>query len=79
MSDNNIWSDEWGEQGDDWSGRGGRGKSVPRGNELGRKLNEGDVVHFPVGPAGAHALTNETNRRAAERRVASRASTGDSA
>jgi uncharacterized cupin superfamily protein len=99
MSDKNIWSDEWGEQGEDWSGGGGRGKRLPRGDRLGasvyeidpgnfvvyhfhhrweellivlrgrptlrtpegeRMLDEGEVVHFPVGPSGAHALTNET-------------------
>ncbi|MBA2741127.1 MAG: cupin domain-containing protein [Actinobacteria bacterium] len=99
MADSNIWSDEWGEQGEDWSGGGGRGKAVARGEDLGaslyeldpgnfvvyhfhhrweellvvltgrptlrtpegeRTLDEGDVVHFPVGPAGAHALKNET-------------------
>ena len=98
MSDNNIWSDEW-EPGDDWSGGGGEGKRLPRGEQIGasvyelapgnfvvyhfhhaqeellvvlkgtptlrtedgkRMLADGDVVHFPVGPAGAHALTNET-------------------
>jgi uncharacterized cupin superfamily protein len=103
MSDNNIWSDDWGEQGEDWSGGGGLGKSLPRGEELGvsvyelgpgnfnvyhfhhrweevlillrgrlmlrtpegeRVLDEGDVVHFPRGPAGAHGLTNETDRPA---------------
>jgi uncharacterized cupin superfamily protein len=26
-----------------------------------RTLEEGEVVHFPVGPSGAHALTNETD------------------
>jgi uncharacterized cupin superfamily protein len=100
MSDNNIWSDEWGEQGDDWSGGGGQDKRLPRGDGLGatvcelepgnfvvyhfhhrweellivlrgrptlrtpegkRTLVEGEVVHFPVGPAGAHGLTNETD------------------
>ena len=100
MSDNNIWSDEWGEQGEDWSGGGGRGKAVSRGDKLGasvyeldpgnfvvyhfhhrweellivlrgtptlrtpegtRTLDEGEVVHFPVGPAGTHALSNETD------------------
>lgn len=100
MSDNNIWSEDWGEQGDDWSGGGGRSKRLPRGERLGatvyeldprnfvvyhfhhrweellvvlrgrptlrtpegtRMLQEGDVVHFLVGPAGAHALTNETD------------------
>lgn len=100
MSDNNIWSDEWGEQGEDWSGGGGRGKRLPRGDRLGatvyeldpgnfvvyhfhhgweellivlrgqptlrtpegeRMLAEGEVVYFPVGPAGAHAVTNDTD------------------
>ena len=100
MSDDNIWSDEWGEQEEDWSGGGGRGKRLPRGDDLGasayeldpgnfvvyhfhhrgeellivlrgrptlrtpegeRTLAEGEVVHFPIGPAGTHALTNETD------------------
>jgi len=100
MGDDNIWSDDWGEQGEDWSGGGGRGKALPRGEKLGgsiyeldpgnlvvyhfhhrweellivlrgrptlrtpegeRTLVEGDVVHFPVGPAGAHALRNESD------------------
>jgi uncharacterized cupin superfamily protein len=100
MSDDNIWSDEWGDQGPDWSGGGGRGKRLPRGEGLGatvyeldpgnfvvyhfhhrseellivlrghptlrtpereRRLEEGDAIHFPVGPAGAHALKNETD------------------
>jgi uncharacterized cupin superfamily protein len=30
MSDDNIWSDAWGEQGEDWSGGGGRHKRLPR-------------------------------------------------
>ena len=30
MSDNNIWSDEWGEQGEDWSGGGGLAKRLIR-------------------------------------------------
>jgi uncharacterized cupin superfamily protein len=29
-----------------------------------RVLREGDVVHFPAGPAGAHALRNETDESA---------------
>ena len=97
MADDNIWSDEWGEQGEDWSGGGGRDKRLPRGDDLGatlyeldpgnfvvyhfhhrseellivlrgrptlrtedgeRQLDEGDVVHFPVGPAGSHAVRN---------------------
>jgi uncharacterized cupin superfamily protein len=96
----NIWTDEWDEQGEDWSGGGGRSKQLPRGPDLGatlyelgpgnfgvyhfhhraeemlfvlrgrptlrtpegqRQLAEGDVVHFPAGPAGAHALRNETD------------------
>jgi uncharacterized cupin superfamily protein len=100
MSDDNIWSDEWGDQGPDWSGGGGRGKRLPRGEGLGatvyeldpgnfvvyhfhhrseellivlrgnptlrtpeeeRGLEEGEAIHLPVGPAGAHALKNETD------------------
>ena len=100
MGDKNIWSEEWGEQDEDWSGGGGRGKRLARGDDLGasvyeldpgnfvvyhfhhrweellvvlrgnptlrtpeggRMLNEGEVVLFPVGPDGTHALTNETN------------------
>lgn len=99
MAPDNVWSDDWGEQGPDWSGGGGRGRRLARGGGLGssvyeldpgdfvvyhfhhrweellivlrgrprlrtpegeRDLGEGDVVHFPVGPAGAHALTNPT-------------------
>ena len=100
MGDKNIWSEEWGEQDEDWSGGGGRGKRLARGDDLGasvyeldpgnfvvyhfhhrweellivlrgnptlrtpdgeRVLDEGAVVLFPVGPDGAHALTNETD------------------
>ncbi|CAN5280955.1 hypothetical protein BH09ACT13_BH09ACT13_00550 [soil metagenome] len=100
MGDKNIWSDEWGDQDEDWSGGGGRGKRLARGDDLGasvyeldpgnfvvyhfhhrweellvvlrgnptlrtpegeRMLDEGEVVLFPVGPDGAHALTNETD------------------
>jgi uncharacterized cupin superfamily protein len=98
--DQNIWSDNWGEQDADWSGGGGRGKRLTRDEQLGaslyemdpgnfvpyhfhhrweemlivlrgrptlrtedgeRVLDEGEVVHFPVGPAGSHALRNETD------------------
>jgi len=104
MTDNNIWSDEWGEQTEDWSGGGGVAKRLPRAEEkpgLGatvyeldpgdfvvyhfhhaweellvvlrgeptlrtpdgeRRLGEGDAVYFPLGPAGAHGLKNETDR-----------------
>jgi uncharacterized cupin superfamily protein len=100
-SDANIWSDNWGEQGEDWSGGGGLGKQlVPRGPFLGasvyelergnfqifhfhhgsdellivlrgtptlrtmdgeRVLEEGEVVPFPPGPAGAHEIRNDTD------------------
>jgi uncharacterized cupin superfamily protein len=96
----NIWDDEWGEQGEDWSGGGGLAKRlVPSGPVLGaslyelergnfvifhfhhgseellivlrgrptlrtfegeRQLDEGEVVHFPTGPAGAHEIRNDT-------------------
>jgi uncharacterized cupin superfamily protein len=95
----NIWDDEWGEQGEDWSDGGGRSKRlVPRGPILGaslyelergnfmifhfhhgseelllvlrgrptlrthdgeRQLDEGEVVHFPPGPDGAHEIRND--------------------
>jgi uncharacterized cupin superfamily protein len=100
LSDDNIWSDEWGKQPEDWSGGGGRSKRLPRSERLGatlyeldpgnfivfhfhhaweellivlrgrptlrtpdgeRQLKEGEVVHFPVGPEGAHGLTNHTD------------------
>jgi uncharacterized cupin superfamily protein len=103
MADANVWSDEWGEQDDDWSGGGGRSKRLPRAAErpgLGatvyeldpgnfvvyhfhhaweellvvlrgeptlrtpegeRRLVEGDSVHFPLGPDGAHGLRNDTD------------------
>jgi uncharacterized cupin superfamily protein len=100
VGDDNIWSDEWGEQDEDWSGGGGRAKRLPRGPDLGatvyeldpgnfdvyhfhhraeemlfvlrgrptlrtpdgeRVLEEGDVVHFPIGPPGTHALRNESD------------------
>jgi uncharacterized cupin superfamily protein len=38
-----------------------RGRPTLRTTEGERQLAEGEVVHFPVGPAGAHALTNETD------------------
>lgn len=97
----NIWTDDWGEQGGDWSGGGALVKRlVPDGPFLGaslyelgpgnfvifhfhhgsdellvvlrgtptlrtmdgkRRLEEGEVVHFPPGPEGAHELRNETD------------------
>jgi uncharacterized cupin superfamily protein len=99
--DANIWSDAWGEQGEDWSGGGALVKRlVPGGPFLGaslyelgpgnfvifhfhhgsdellivlrgrptlrtldgtRQLSEGEVVHFPPGPDGAHELRNDTD------------------
>lgn len=97
MSDDNIWTDAWGEQPVDWSDGGGRSKRLPRGERLGatvyeldpgnflvyhfhhaaeellvvlrgrmtlrtpdgeREVAEGEAVHFPLGPAGAHAYYN---------------------
>ena len=100
----NVFDDDWGEQGEDWSGGGGRSKRlVPSGPELGaslyelgpgnfnvfhfhhgaeellvvlrgrptlksqdgeRVLAEGEVVHFPRGPAGAHGVRNDTDEPA---------------
>ena len=98
----NMYDNDWGEQGEDWSGGGALSKRlVPGGGpflgatlyELGRGnfmiyhahhgseelllvlrgrptlktpdgervLDEGDVVHFPAGPAGAHGLRNDTD------------------
>jgi uncharacterized cupin superfamily protein len=100
VGDDNIWTDDWGEQGEDWSGGGGRSKRLPRGERLGetvyeldpgnfvvyhfhhaneeflvvlrgrmtlrtpggdREVQEGESVHFPLGPAGAHAFYNRGN------------------
>jgi uncharacterized cupin superfamily protein len=97
MSDDNIWTDDWGEPGEDWSGGGGRSKRLPRGERLGatvyelapgnfvvyhfhhaseellvvlrgrmtlrtpsgeREVEEGESVHFPLGPDGAHGFFN---------------------
>ena len=38
-----------------------RGRPTLRTDEGERQLKEGEVVHFPVGPAGAHGLTNHTD------------------
>jgi uncharacterized cupin superfamily protein len=37
-----------------------RGRPTLRGPAGERQLDEGEVVHFPVGPDGAHGLRNET-------------------
>jgi uncharacterized cupin superfamily protein len=95
----NVWTDEW-DEGEDWSGGGGKSKRMPRGPGLGatvyelrpgnflvyhfhhgmeemlfvlrgrptlrtpdgeRQLEEGEVVYFPNGPAGAHGMRNDTD------------------
>jgi uncharacterized cupin superfamily protein len=38
-----------------------RGQPTLRTGEGERRLREGEVVHFPTGPDGAHAISNETN------------------
>jgi uncharacterized cupin superfamily protein len=38
-----------------------RGQPTLRTGEGERRLSEGEVVHFPTGPNGAHALWNETD------------------
>lgn len=51
MSDHNIWSDEWGEQVEDWSGGGGRFKRLPRASErpgLGATAGELDPGNFVI-------------------------------
>jgi uncharacterized cupin superfamily protein len=37
-----------------------RGHPTLRGPQGERRLEEGEVVHFPIGPDGAHGLRNET-------------------
>jgi quercetin dioxygenase-like cupin family protein len=41
-----------------------RGTPTLRTPDGERVLDEGDVVHFPAGPAGAHALRNDTDAAA---------------
>jgi uncharacterized cupin superfamily protein len=38
-----------------------RGRPTLRTGEGSRQLAEGDVVHFPTGPDGAHGVANETD------------------
>lgn len=38
-----------------------RGRPTLRTADGKRRLDEGEVVHFPVGPDGAHGLENETD------------------
>lgn len=38
-----------------------RGHPTLRTPEGERRLGEGEVVHFPTGPAGAHGVSNETD------------------
>ena len=46
MSDN-VWSDEW-DEGEDWSGGGGRAKRLPRGPGLGATVYELGPGNFVV-------------------------------
>ena len=49
MSDANIWSDEWGEQGEDWSGGGALVKRlVPAGPFLGASVYELGPGNFVI-------------------------------
>jgi uncharacterized cupin superfamily protein len=48
VTDDNIWSDEWGHQPEDWSGGGGRSKRLPRSDRLGATLYELDSGNFVV-------------------------------
>jgi uncharacterized cupin superfamily protein len=51
MGDANIWSDEWDEAGEDWSGGGGRSKRLPRAEErpgLGVTVYELDPGNFVI-------------------------------
>jgi uncharacterized cupin superfamily protein len=47
MSGPNVWGDEWDET-EDWSGGGGRSRSLPRGDKLGATLYELDPGNFVV-------------------------------
>jgi uncharacterized cupin superfamily protein len=38
-----------------------RGRPTLRTPDGERELEEGDVVHFPIGPAGAHQVVNRSN------------------
>jgi uncharacterized cupin superfamily protein len=49
MADANIWSDDWGEQEEDWSGSGGRSKRlVQQGPFLGASLYELGPGNFAI-------------------------------
>ena len=49
MSDTNVWSDDWGEQDEDWSGGGGLSKRlVPSGPFLGASLYELGPGNFAI-------------------------------
>jgi uncharacterized cupin superfamily protein len=41
-----------------------RGRPTLRTGQGRRRLEEGEVVHFPAGPDGAHGITNETDEPA---------------
>ena len=40
-----------------------RGRPTLRTPEAERQLAEGEVVHFPVGPAGTHGVRNDTDEQ----------------
>jgi uncharacterized cupin superfamily protein len=59
MGDNNIWSDEWDETGEDWSGGGGKAKRLPKGERLGAtvyELRPGNFVVYHFHHAGDELL-----------------------
>lgn len=41
-----------------------RGRPTLRTGEGDRRLDEGEVVHFPIGPAGVHGVSNDTQEPA---------------
>src|SRR5438067_8699796 len=47
MTDPNIWSNGW-DEGEDWSGGGGRAKRLPRGERLGATVYELGPANFIV-------------------------------
>jgi uncharacterized cupin superfamily protein len=40
-----------------------RGRPTLRTSDASRQLEEGEAVHFPTGPDGAHGLSNESDER----------------
>jgi len=48
MGDNNIWSDEWDDTGEDWSGGGAKEKRLPNSERLGATVYELGPSNFVV-------------------------------